>query len=199
MLRICILSLAILAAHAGDAAPAPLPPAAQSVVERLDKALAKIDADAAKSRSAERQKAIRDLERAQTAATKAGDLDGAMAVKGRLEALRAADEDDAAALLGEAKPAAKDPAVLAVGSWSASKTNGVTGQVDIAADRTVQISAGALTFRGVWRIEKDRLIINWGGSSQHTENLAFITPDRMMGDSFDAGKDGITLTRVKGR
>lgn len=198
MTRVCTALLAAALCLAGDA-PAPLPPAAQAAVDRLDKALARIEADAAKSRSGERQKAIKDLERAQSAATKAGDLDAAVAVKGRIEGLRKAEEEEAAVLLGEARPAARDPAALAVGAWNAAKTNGVSGLVEIAADRTVRITAGPLTYNGVWRVEKDRVVISWGGSAQHVENLGFTGPDRMVGDSFDAGKDGLTLTRAKGR
>lgn len=197
MLRACAIALLISTSIlAGEAEPAKLPPAAQAAVDRLAKAEAKIEADAIKARSVERQKAMKELEKAQTTATKAGDLDGAMAVKGRIEELKKAEEADAD-LLGDARPAAKDPAVLAVGSWNAVKTNGVTGLVDITADKTVKITAGAVIFTGVWRIEKDRLVINWGGSTQHAENLGFATPDRLIGDSFDAGKDGLTMTRVK--
>lgn len=198
MMRVCTALLVAACCLAGDA-PAVLPPAAQTAVDRLEKALAKIEADAARSRSGERQKAVKELERAQSAATKAGDLDAALAVKARIEELRKAEEEDAAVLLGDARPAAKDPAALAVGSWNASKTNGVTGVVEVAADRTVRITAGVLTYNGVWRIEKDRLVISWGGSAQHIENLGFISPDRLVGDSFDAGKDGLTMTRVKSR
>lgn len=199
MLRAAVLAVLLAAAIAGEAEPAKLPPAVQATLDRLAKAEAKIDADARKARSAERQKAIKELEKAQTAATKAGDLDGAVAVKTRIDELRKLDEADAADLLGDAKTPARDPAALAVGSWSAVKSNGVGGIVEIAADKTVRITAGPVTYAGVWRIEKDRLVINWGGSAQHYENLAFTGPDRLVGDSFDAGKDGITLTRQKGR
>jgi hypothetical protein len=199
MLRACILAVVLCTTVlAGEAEPAKLPSAAQAALDRLAKAEAKIETDAAKARSTERQKAIKELEKAQTTATKAGDLDGAVAVKARVDDLKKAEED-AADLLGDARPAGKDPAVLALGSWSAVKTNGTTGTVDIAADKTVRITAGMQTFSGVWRIEKDRLVINWGGSAQYFENLAFTSPDRLVGDSFDAGKDGMTLTRQKVR
>lgn len=197
MLRACILALLISSTVlAGEVEPAKLPPAAQAAVDRLAKAEARIEADAVKARSVERQKAMKELEKAQTSATKAGDLDGAMAVKSRIEELKQAEETDID-LLGDAKPASKDPAVLAVGSWSAVKANGLGGTVDIVADKTVKITAGPVTYAGVWRIEKDRLVINWGGSMQHFENLGFASPDRLVGDSFDAGKDGITLTRLR--
>ncbi len=199
MLRACILAvLFCVGVVAGEAEAAKLPPAAQAAIDRLSKAEAKIEADAIKARSIERQKAIKDLEKVQTTATTAGDLDGAVAVKSRIDELKKAEEADAD-LLGDAKPVGKDPAALAVGSWNAVKTNGVTGQVDIAADKTARITSGVLTFAGVWRIEKDRLVISWGGSAQHIENLGFATPDRLVGDSFDAGKDGITMTRQKSR
>lgn len=200
MLRAAILAiLAVGVMQAGEAAPAPakLPPAAQSIVDRLAKAEAKIDADAARLRSAERQKAIKDLEKAQTTVTKAGDLDAALAVKARIDELRQAEEADAAGLLGEERPAKSDPATLAVGSWNVTKTNGVTGLIELAAEKTARASAGPFVINGIWQIEKGRLVIHWGGNPARWENLAFDGPDRLAGDSHDAGKDGIVMQRIR--
>lgn len=198
-LHASILTLFAMAALvAGEAAPAvKLPPAAQTTLDRLAKAEAKIDADAAKLRSAERQKAIKELDKALQAATKAGDLDAAMAVKARIEELRKADEADTAALLGDEKPALKDPAKLAVGQWTLVKTNGIGGQVELLADKTAHVVAGPYSINGIWQIEKERLVIQWGANPMRAENLAFDGPDRLAGDSFDAGKDGIVMTRIR--
>jgi len=197
MLRATIVALLATVLAAGDAEPAKLPAAAQAALDRLAKAEAKIDADAAKLRSAERQKAMKELDKAQQTVTKAGDLDGALAVKARIDELKKAEEADSAALLGEDKPA-KDPAKLAVGSWSVSKTNGVNGQIELMADKMARVTAGPVTYTGIWMIEKERVVIHWGGSATHWENLAFETADRLKGDSFDAGKDGISMVRLKG-
>jgi hypothetical protein len=200
MLRACTLAmLLVVCAIAGEAEAVKLPPAAQTALDRLAKAESRIDADARKARSSERQKAIRDLDRAQVSATKAGDLAGALAVKAQIDVLKQAEEDAAAELLGEAQAASKDPAVLAVGTWTALKTTGTGGTVELLPDKSAKISAGPLAFTGIWRIEKERVVINWGGSGAHWENLAFVSPDKLAGDSFDAGKDGITMTRLKGR
>jgi len=112
------LSLAVLLA--GEAVTAVMPAAAQAVLDRLAKIEAKIDFYAAKARSTERQKSIKELEKIQVSTTKSGDLDAAVAIKARIEALRKLDEVDTDELMGEAKPAAKDPAKLAVGNWSAT-------------------------------------------------------------------------------
>jgi hypothetical protein len=199
MLRAVLTSVLIAATlFAGEAAePSKLPPAAQAVMERLAKAEAKIDADAARQRSVERQKAIKDLEKTQVAATKTGDLDAALAIKARSDELKKAEEIDAASLLGEDKPAIKDPARLAVGSWNVTKSNGVAGLIELAPDKTARATSGPYVINGIWLIEKERLVVQWGGSPSRWENLGFEGPDRLAGDSHDAGKDGITMTRVK--
>ncbi len=198
MLRSTLLStlaaVALLAAEGAE--PAKLPPAAQSVVERLAKAEAKIDADAAKLRSAERQKAIKDLEKAQATVTKAGDLDAALSVKARIDELKKAEELDGG-LLGDDRPANRDPAKIAVGSWQMTKTNGVTAQVEINADKSAKVTAGPLVFTGIWMVEKERIVIRWGGDPTKWENVAVEGPDRLAGDSFDAGRDGLVLVRMK--
>ncbi len=198
MLRSTLLStLAAVTMLAGEAEPAKLPPAAQSVVERLAKAEAKIDADAAKQRSAERLKAIKDLEKAQATVTKAGDLNAALAVKARIDELKKAEEVDGASLLGEDRAANRDPAKIAVGSWQMTKTNGVGAQVEINADKSAKVTVGTIVFNGIWMVEKERIVIHWGGDPTKWENVAVEGPDRLAGDSFDAGRDGLVLIRMK--
>jgi hypothetical protein len=199
MLRSTLLSTLVVVAllAAEDAEPAKLPPAAQAVVERLAKAEAKIDADAAKQRSVERQKAIKDLDKAQATATKAGDLDAALAVKARIDELKKAEEVDGASLLGEERSANRDPAKIAVGSWQMTKTNGVGAQVEINADKSAKVSVGAIVYNGIWMVEKERIVIHWGGDPTKWENVAVEGPDRLAGDSFDAGRNGLILIRMK--
>lgn len=199
MLRSILLStLAVVALLAAEGAePAKLPPAAQSIVDRLAKAEVKIDTDAAKLRSSERQKAIKDLEKAQATVTKAGDLEAALAVKARIDELKKAEEVDSASLLGEDRAANRDPARIAVGSWQMTKTNGVGAQVEINADKTARVAVGTLVFNGIWLIEKERIVIHWGGDPTKWENVAVEGPDRLAGDSFDAGRNGLILIRMK--
>ncbi len=192
-----LLALACMAAGEADPAPAAaLPPAAQTVLDRLAKAEAKIDADAAKARSGERQKAIKELDKVQVTTTKAGDLDAAVALKARIDELRAADEVDTAALLGESAPASKDPAKLAIGSWNVVKTNGVAGQIELNPEKTARATAGPFVITGIWQIEKDRVVILWSGNPSRWERLGFEGADRLVGDSHDAGKGGIAMTRL---
>ena len=138
MLRFLLTFLSLAVLVAGEVAPAATPPAAQAALERLAKAEAKIDFDAAKARSTERLKAIKELEKVQVSTTKSGDLDAAVAIKARIEELRKLDEIAADELMGDAKPAAKDPAKLAVGSWSATKTNGVNAQIEMKDDKSAK-------------------------------------------------------------
>jgi len=138
MLRFLLTFLSLAVLVAGEVAPAATPPAAQAALERLAKAEAKIDFDAAKARSTERLKAIKELEKVQVSTTKSGDLDVAVAIKARIEELRKLDEIAADELMGDAKPAAKDPAKLAVGSWSATKTNGVNAQIEMKDDKSAK-------------------------------------------------------------
>jgi hypothetical protein len=180
---------------AGDAAPAPLPPAAEAALDRLAKAEARIDADAARQRAAERQRTLKELERIQQAVTRSGDLDGALAVKARIDDLRA-QEAAAADLLGDGAAPARSPAALAVGRWRVVKTNGVAGQIELRSDRTAQASAGPFVITGVWRIDQERIRITWGGDPARWESVAFDGPDRLAGDSHDAGTGGITMSRM---
>lgn len=198
MLRAALAALVALALAAGEADAAKLPPAAQAAIDKLAKAVEKIDAEAAKQRSAERQKTMKELEKVQQTVTKSGDLDGALAVKSRLDELKKAEESAAGDLLGDEKSAAASPlAKQAVGMWSASKTNGINAQIELREDRSAKASWGPLVIAGTWLIEKERLLIRWGGDPAKWESLVADGPDRMVGDSHDAGKDGITMTRVR--
>lgn len=198
MSRILAILVAIACCWAGDAAPgaAPkLPAAAQAALDRLDKAEAKLEVEHRKALSAERAKAIAELERVQKTVTKAGDLDGALAVKARIEELQKAEAVDADALLGE-KPAAKvDAQRAAPGRWELAKGGG-NAICTLREDGSVTAMLGQLPVPGRWRAEKGRLIITWFGDEARWENLAFEGPDRLVGDSFDAGKGGVSMNRL---
>lgn len=202
MVRIVTALSLIACCLAADAAPdakpeAKLPAAAQAVLDRYAKAEAKLESDHRKALAAERQRAIADLEKAQKTATKAGDLDAALAVKGQIEELQKADAADADALLGD-KPAAPkaDLAKQVLGYWMITKPSG-SAPCQIHEGGNVMTRVGQLMLPGRWRIEKGRVVITWMGDESKAESLAFDGPDRMTGDSFDAGKGGVTLTRLR--
>lgn len=201
MLRILALAVLVLVCQAADGGAEPkLPAAAQSAIDRLDRAMVKLEADHRKAVSAERQKAMAELEKAQKTATRAGDLDGALAIRTRLEDLQKAEAADADALLGDRAPAKADLAKQVLGTWAIIKTGGAGGGAtcDINDGGNVVAHLGQLMVPGRWRVEKGRLVINWLGDEARWENLGPESADRMAGDSFDAGKNGISLTRIKG-
>lgn len=203
MIRPSLLAAIAASCLAGEAAPpaeSRMPPGAQATAERFAKAAAKLEADYRKALSAERARAISELEKAQKASTKAGDLDGALAIKARLDDLRAAQDADGEGLLPSDRPAAPNTptefARQAQGRWSLTK-NGGLATLEINPGGLVNVSYGQISIGGTWRVEKDRVVINWGGDQTKWENLGFDGPDRMAGDSFDAGRNGITCVRIK--
>ena len=61
----------------------------------------------------------------------------------------------------------------------------------------MKASWGPLVIAGTWLVEKDRIIIRWGGDPAKWKNLGVDGSDKLPGDSHDAGRDGITMVRVK--
>jgi hypothetical protein len=202
MIRIlcsAVLILCVTTVYTGEAEPK-LPAPAQTALERLAKADAKLVADYRKALAAERVKAIAELERIQKTVTKSGDLDGALAVKGKLDELRAAQDADASDLLAEkpvGPPTSNDPNKLVLGRWTFNKTNGTGGTVEFSPGGGTLVVVGQFTVPGRWRIEKDRVLIAWAGDETKWENMAFDGPDRLAGDSFDTGRNSVTCTRLK--
>ena len=203
MLRLlCVPGLILCAATALRAAEPEtrLPAQAQAALERLAKAEARFTADYHKAVAAERVKAVGELEKVQKAVTRSGDLDGALAVKAKLDELRAAQDADADDLLAEkpvGTPVASDLGKLLLGRWSLAKSNGAAGTVDFNPGGVAVVSIGHLTVAGRWRFEKERLLITWAGDESKWENLAFDGPDRLAGDSFDTGRNSVTCARLK--
>lgn len=82
-----LLLLLAVVVWAGDADSSKLPADAQAAVDKADKAISAIQAKADAEIGKIRQGLIVTLTKAQAAVTKKGDLDGANAVKGKIDAL----------------------------------------------------------------------------------------------------------------
>lgn len=190
-------------APAGPATEPPpeLPAAAGAVIDRLAKATARLEAEHRSAVIAERGKAIEALQKVLKDTTRSGDLDAANAVKARLDALREENDRDLALdLLGVRRP--PDAQQLILGTWDFAKTNGTAGTLVFTADGAVAITIrGVITVQGRWEKVKGERIrfthpTGW-------EEVAFQTPDRLLGESSDLGRDGISATRrsekAKGR
>jgi hypothetical protein len=199
-MRLLVLCLCCLVVWCEDAAPpaddAKLPAAAKASLEKLAKAEAKLEADYNKGLAGERQKTVAELDKAMKAATKAGDLDAALAVKARIEALQKqiGGED----LLGEGpKKPAVDLGKQIVGRWQVDKSNGINAIIEFQADGGVVAAAGPFTVMGRWHVEKDGIDLIWGMDPRRLERLQFEGPDRFVGDSYDAGPKGIRGQRMR--
>jgi hypothetical protein len=83
---LCFLSLFSLALYAADDA-VPLPPDAQAAIDKADKSIASIQADADTKINKVRQSLATALKRCQDAAMQKKDLDGATSIKTRIDAL----------------------------------------------------------------------------------------------------------------
>jgi hypothetical protein len=194
-----LLTLLLPSTTSLGAAEAPkLPADAQKAVDKLDKAEAKLNQEHKRAVNSERAKAITDLQKAQKDITKSGDLDGALAVKKQIEALQAkisADEDTD--LLGNKKKV--DIAKLMPGSWTWQKTNGAAGTFEALADGTfVAKMTAPLAFPyipGKWEAKDDQIVLTWLNDPAKVDTLAFTAPNKLAGDSHDAGKNSISATR----
>ncbi len=200
MRPLLILALVALAALAPvmAAEAAKLPADAQKAMDKLEKSEGKLTTDYKKSLNAERAKTITDLQKAQKDVTKSGDLDGALAIKKQIEALQekiAKDEDTD--LLGNKKI---DPAKLLIGKWDFKKTDGVGGTIEcrpdgsFAAVITMPISFPYVP--GKWEIKGEQVLLTWLNDPAKLDTLTFASPTKLTGDTHDAGKNSLTLTKT---
>jgi hypothetical protein len=173
-MRCLFLVVALTATlHAVEAeTPRPLPAAARAATKTI----------------VELQKALKD-------ATRSGDLDSANAVKAQMDELMARnDADSDTDLLGNRKA---DPAKLVLGRWNWTKTNGGSGIFVFTDDGKVVCQIGLLNVPGTWTVEdRKQITIVWVGNVTRWEHLLFDGNDKLSGDSFDAGKDGISVVRI---
>ena len=175
-----------------------LPGDAQKILDKLTKSEAKLTTDYKKSVNTERQKSITELQKAQKDITKTGDLEGALAVKKQIEALYeliAADEDTD--LLGNKKVV--DVAKLMTGKWTFQKTNGFGGTFEAFPDGRINTSlTQPITlppFPGKWEVKGEQMHITWVNDPSKLETLIFTAPNKLSGDSYDAGKNGFTASK----
>lgn len=123
--RYSILMILVLASFCGLIPAADLPAAAQKVMDKATTDIAKV-----------RMELVRDLTKAQEAATKKGDLDGAMAIKAEIEKQNK-ELESAGDLLGNPPP----KKTWAVGSWDVT-WGGFRSTITFEKDSTVSRSDG---------------------------------------------------------
>jgi hypothetical protein len=201
-MRTCLILLCgcLIAGEAAVPDDAKLPPAAKTALDKLAKAEAKLDADYRKAVAAERQKALTELDKAMKTATKAGDLDAALAVKGRIEAIQKQNEVSDDELLGDTTAKrADDLAKRLVGRWQVDKQNGINAIIDFQAEGHCVATSGPFTVMGRWQVLPEHIEVLWAGDPRRWERLNFEGPDRLIGDSHDAGVKGFRGQRLKGR
>lgn len=162
------LALAASAAWAGDPPSKEAPPLPAPVVkaeETLDAAVSKAYAAYLKSVDAEVKKAQAALEKEKQAATKAGNLELALAIKAKQDALtvdavvaEAEKKIDADELLGGA--AKVDVAKVIVGTWKGTTAKFKNGLVfSINKDKTASWNNGVGT--GNWTQKGNVITVTW--------------------------------------
>ena len=169
------------------------------MMDKLTKSEAKLTTDYKKSVNAERLKTITELQKAQKDITKTGDLEGALAVKKQIEKLQeliAFDEDTD--LLGNKK--VLDVAKLMTGKWTFQKTNNVAGTFEAFADGRIVAALTAPfvlpSVPGKWEAKGEQLLITWLNDPSKLETVTFTAPNKLSGDSYDAGKNGFTANKL---
>jgi hypothetical protein len=199
IMRHLLIVLAFLGLPSFAAEEKPLPPAAKVVMEKLQKNADKLSGEYKKSLNAERAKTITELQKVQKEVTRSGDLDAALLVKKQIEAIQAQiDADEDTDLLGNRKT--PDYAKLMTGNWTFQKTNGASGTFEAFPDGRI---SGSLTapipwpfLPGKWEMKGDQLLLTWANDPVKVETLTFTAPNRLAGDSFDAGKNSFNATKV---
>jgi hypothetical protein len=176
-----------------------LPGDAQRSMDKLNKSEAKLTTDYKKSVNVERLKTITELQKTQKDITKTGDLDGALAIKKQIEKLQeliAFDEDTD--LLGNKK--VMDFAKLMTGKWTFQKNNGFGGTFEAFTDGRVIASLTSPlalpNISGKWEAKGEQILITWVNDPSKLETLTFTAPNKLSGDSHDAGKNGFTANKL---
>ncbi len=179
----------------------PLPPAAQTIMDKLEKSEDKLNREHIKAVNAERVDTIKDLTKVMKDITKTGDLDNALLVKKQIEELNAKiDATESTDLLGQKKEI--NYGKILAGEWNFQKSNGFSGVMEIMENGTLSAKLTTpipLTVQGKWEVDKKTELVKliWGNDANRTELLKFSPPDKLAGDSFDAGNNGFTATRKK--
>jgi hypothetical protein len=88
------------------------------------------------------------------------------------------------------------------GAWEFQKSNGAAGvlEMNAAGTYTAKITSPIpLTLPGKWEVDKKTGIVKllWLSDPNRSEMLTLTSPDKLSGDSFDAGKNGFHATRQK--
>ncbi len=147
---ICLFALALLTTPFTCAAESKLPADAAKLVETFDADAAKIRADAEKAVDKKAAELTGKLQKAQEAAMKRGDLDGANAVKAAIE--KAAPK----------KAVAAAPEATPLGAYKVSKCNWEINEIFLKDKGVVKTSLGDTA---AWVITDDTLTITWKDGS----------------------------------
>lgn len=194
-MRYFLLALFVFSLTAGDAPPAP-PSPVKSVLDAYE-------ADALKAFLAYKQaaakaadKAAKDMDAKLKAATKAGNLDAANAIKAEMDKLNKGEtlaamedkwKDAGAADLLNAEAKKKDPKELLVGKWHLSTSNGANMVLEFDDKGNVKGPEGMWDYQ----IVKGKLLVR-GGNDSYPLPVA----DLMTGVSLSNGVV-LTLKRIK--
>jgi hypothetical protein len=187
-MRYLLPSLLILCAVAAEDAPK-LPPEAQAAVEKADKSIATIQADADGKITKVRQSLIVSLSKCQDSAMRKNELEVAMAIKGKIEELKNKLPDNTD-LLGE-----RQPPTVSIASINVFNTSGLKS---IPYKATVKATSEYPTLEAR-NILDDSHISEWGSAtSTGAIYLKLATPTqattihfiarRSMDDPIEEGK-----------
>jgi len=150
-----VLIIFMSCCFAAEPEPLPLPGNAQAAVDKFDAAKKKAEADAARVVGKERDKLIDELTKMKTAETKKGNLETAVALKDKLDALikeQIGDVDLLGNQNAKPKPGFDVSKILKI-TWN---WNGK----ELTFERNGEISGG---HGGVWKVDGDKLIVPVGG------------------------------------
>ncbi len=124
------------------AAETSLPPDAQSAIADYDTKVSKLKGEL-----------VAKLQKAQDAATKKGNLEVALAIKGKIAGLGTDSED----MLG-----AKAPEPLA-GTFTFTLSNGITGKITLTNTKAMDLRAG---IPGTVKATDNKTIIHWSNDTE---------------------------------
>jgi hypothetical protein len=198
LIRSLVVLVAMLNAPLALGEEAKLPTKAQEVMDKLEKSEGKLTSEYKKSLTTERNKSIVELQKAQKDTTKAGDLEGALAIKKQIEELQAkiAEDDDTDLLGSKAKV---DLGKMFVGMWNWNKSNGMAGSMEAFADGRVVArvtSPREIPFvAGNWELKEDKITLTWRHDPTKPETLSFTGPTKITGDHPDLGKRSFNATK----
>ena len=157
--------------------PLLMPTAAKAVIAKMDKSITDARIVAANA-----------LRKVQDTETKKGNLDGALAIKKKIEELLA-QVDDGRDLLGEPT----DPMALIVGTWHVTRPDGCNSMWVFNKDKTV-VGPG---YAGVYQVKDNAIFITWNGDPNSWDLFKLPITDSIVGDGHGVPAGTVKGERVK--